>query len=132
MIDRGFDPPESASGPCGGCATYPARPSGMVDLRRDTALSVFAACGVPPELAAQGEGPSAREAWRRFLHGTIQPLADQIAVEASMKLGTEISISFSRLFASDLSDRARAFQSMVGGWMDVEKAAGLAGLMESE
>ena len=28
--------------------------------------------------------------------------------------------------------RARAFQSMVGGGMDVAKAAGLAGLMESE
>ncbi len=27
---------------------------------------------------------------------------------------------------------ARAFQSMVGGGMDVAKAAGLAGLMESE
>ena len=108
----------------------PAPPAGLVDLRRDTALSVLAACGVPPELATQGEGSSAREAWRRFLHGTIQPIADQMAVEASMKLGTETSVSFDKLFASDPSGRARAFQSMVGGGMDVSKAAGLAGLME--
>ena len=110
----------------------PAPPSGMVDLRRDTALSVFGACGIPSELASNGEGTSAREAWRRFLHGTIQPIADQIAVECSAKLGTEITISFDRLFASDLSGRARAFQSMVGGGMSMDKAAGLAGLLESE
>ena len=36
------------------------------------------------------------------------------------------------MFASDLSGRARAFQSMVGGGMDVQKAAALAGLMEPE
>ena len=105
---------------------------GMIDLRKDTALSVFAACGIPSELASQGEGMSACEAWRRFLHGTLQPIADQIAVEASMKLGTEISISFDKLLASDLSGRARAFQSMVGGGMTTDKAAGLAGLLESE
>ena len=83
----------------------------------------------PSELASQGEGTSAREAWRRFLHGTIQPIADQIAVECSTKLGTEITISFDKLFASDLSGRARAFQSMVGGGMDATKAAGLAGVL---
>ena len=110
----------------------PALPSGMVDLRRDTALSVFGACGIPSELASNGEGTSAREAWRRFLHGTIQPIADQIAVECSAKLGTEITISFDRLFASDLSGRARAFQSMARGGMSTDKAAGLAGLLESE
>ena len=66
------------------------------------------------------------------LLGTLQPIADQIAVEASQKLGTEISISFDKLFASDLSGRARAFQSIVGGGMPTDKAAGLAGLLESE
>ncbi|MCY4511367.1 MAG: hypothetical protein OXG35_31050 [Acidobacteria bacterium] len=41
-------------------------------------------------------------------------------------------MSFDRLFAGDLSGRARAFQSLVGGGMDPGKAAGLAGLMESD
>jgi hypothetical protein len=36
------------------------------------------------------------------------------------------------MFASDLSGRARAFQSMVGGGMDVSKAAALAGLMDAD
>ena len=43
-----------------------------------------------------------------------------------------LALSFNRMFASDLSGRARAFQSMVGGGMDVQKAAALAGLMETE
>ena len=44
----------------------------------------------------------------------------------------EVTLSFDRLFAGDLSGRARAFQSLVGGGMDPGRAAGLAGLMESE
>ena len=36
------------------------------------------------------------------------------------------------VIASDISGRARAFQSLVKGGMDVSKAAALAGLMESE
>ena len=39
---------------------------------------------------------------------------------------------FSELRASDLSGRARAFQSMVGAGMDISKAAGIAGLMDSD
>jgi len=34
--------------------------------------------------------------------------------------------------ASDISGRARAFQSVVGGGMDVSKAAALSGLLETE
>ena len=41
-------------------------------------------------------------------------------------------MDFNRFFAADLSGRARAFQSMVGGGMDVVRAAALAGLMEAE
>ena len=40
-----------------------------------------------------------------------------------------MSLSWQELRASDLSGRARAFQSIVGGGMEVEWAAGLAGLM---
>ena len=41
-----------------------------------------------------------------------------------------IRLSFDKMFASDLSGRARAFQSMVGGGMPVDKAAALAGLID--
>ena len=104
-----------------------------VTLRSDVAQAILAACGVPTPLVTSGEGSSAREAWRRFLHSTAQPLASLVAHEARLKLSVpELAITFNRLFASDLSGRARAFQSMVGAGMDIQKAASLAGLMETE
>ena len=66
------------------------------------------------------------------MHATIQPLARIVAEELSAKFETEIGLSFDTLFAADLSGRARAFQSLVGGGMDATKAAGLAGLMQRE
>ena len=53
-------------------------------------------------------------------------------MDVSAKMDADVTLGFDRLMASDLSGRARAFQSMVGGGMDPGKAAGLAGLMESE
>ncbi len=106
-------------------------PASVVSLRSDAAMAVLSACGVPPPLVSPGDGTAAREAWRRFLHATIHPLGELVAEEAAAKLGLpELSLSFDRLFASDLSGRARAFQSMVGGGMDLAKAAALAGLMD--
>lgn len=107
-------------------------PAEVVSLRSEAAMAVLGACGVPPPLVAPGDGTAAREAWRRFLHGTIHPLGDLVADECSRKLGIDVRLSFDRLFASDLSGRARAFQSMVNGGMPADKAASLAGLMESE
>lgn len=108
-------------------------PPSVVSLRSDAALAVLAACGVPAALVMQGDGQGRREAWREFLHGTIQPLAAIVEQEARRKLGAPgLSLSFDRLFASDLSGRARAFQSMVGGGMAIADAAALAGLMEPD
>ena len=78
------------------------------------------------------EGTGAREAFRRFLHATIAPAARLVEVELSAKLDTEVTLSFDALYASDITGRARAFQSMVGGGMDVAKAAALSGLMADE
>ena len=111
-----------------------APPAPLVDLRSGAAVAVLGACGVPPALfQAGGDSTGQREAWRRFLHGSVQPLAELVAVELGAKLeAPELSLSFDRLFASDLSGRARAFQSLVGGGMAPDKAAALAGLMEAE
>ena len=106
-------------------------PSALVDLRSEAALAILSACGVPVELVSRGDGTSSREAFRRFLHSTIGPLGKMIERELRLKLERpSLSISFDALFASDLSGRARAFQSLVNGGMDTNKAAGLAGLME--
>ena len=49
--------------------------------------------------------------------------------ELKAKLEDSVTLSWQELRASDLSGRARAFQSMVGGGIDVEKAISIAGLM---
>ena len=66
------------------------------------------------------------------MHSTITPLAKIVSEELSDKFEVAISLSFDSLFAADLSGRARAFQSLVGGGMDIAKAAALAGLLLSE
>ena len=63
---------------------------------------------------------------------TIMPLAKIVSEELTDKFESPISLSFDALFAADLAGRARAFQSLVGGGMDVAKAASLAGLMQAE
>ena len=110
----------------------PEPPDSMATIRRDAAHMVLAASGVPVELASGSEGTGAREAWRRFLHATVQPIGESVAEELRLKTGRRVRIGFDALMASDLSGRARAFQSLVNGGMDVAKAAALAGLMEGE
>ena len=76
-----------------------------------------------------GDAAGQRESWRRFLHGSVQPLGDLLAVELADKLDTPgLRLTFDRLMASDLSGRARAFGSLVQGGMDADRAARLAGL----
>lgn len=137
--------PESTAGGWGqGAAVAPQRdwqpvrigpepPVSMVQLRKDAAMMVLGAAGVPVELVDGSEGSGSREAWRQFLHSTIQPLGKIVVAELRYKTGRRVSIDWGDLMASDLSGRARAFQSLVKSGMDLDKAAALAGLMmESE
>ena len=88
-------------------------PEGLVELRRDAAAEVLAACGVPVELVtASGASAGEREAWRRFLHGSVQPVAALIREELRAKLDTGLSLSFAELRASDLAGRARAYKQL--------------------
>ena len=108
-------------------------PPGVVQVAERAFLEVIAACGVPPSLfVSQADGTAQRESFRRLLHSTIQPLARIVQEELSAKLNGEVKLSFDSIMASDISGKSRAFTSMVNGGMSVEKAAGLAGLMESE
>ena len=106
-------------------------PDALVDLSDKASLAVLAACGIPPKLmSGQGQGTAAREAFRRFLHSTVTPLLSSMAAEAEVKLDTPgLKFDSAGLFAADVAGRARAFQSLVGGGMDVERAAGLSGLL---
>ena len=110
-----------------------APPPGVVEVARQATLEVLGACGIPPSLfLSSADGTAQRESFRRFLHTTLQPLARIVQAELSEKLEGEVTLNLDATFASDLSGRSRAFASMVTGGMSLEKAAGLAGLMESE
>lgn len=111
----------------------PEYTAGVVGIRAQLADGIASSCGIPPALVrGDADATSLRESWRQFLHGTVQPVADLAAEELSMKLERSITLTFDRLFASDLQGRARSFQSMVGGGMEVEKAAMLSGLMGAD
>ena len=111
----------------------PRQDDGSVSLRDDTSIAVLGACGVPPSLAiANSDGTAQRESFRRFLHSSVVPLARLVEAELSLKLDSPVRLNFDQLFAADLSGRARAFQSMIGGGMSLPKAAQLAGLMAIE
>ena len=112
----GFDAPESLAG-----------------LLAKSTAEVYAAIGVSQALFGEGDGTAKRESYRHFLHSVASPLGRIVETELRRKLDAPgLSLSFDSLYAGDLSGRARAFQSLVGGGMEVERAASLAGLMEAE
>ena len=108
-------------------------PAVLESLRSGAGSDILAACGVPPSLgAAQVEGTAQRESWRRFLHGSIAPLGELLLGELRDKLDApDLRFSFSRLFASDLSGRARSLGVMVKSGVDLETALALSGLDDS-
>ena len=102
-------------------------PDVIRNLRNDLHNEILSLCGVPPDLFSSG--PESREAFRFYLHATLNPILGIITQEAKEKLSQEIRFDLKALFASDIQGRARAFQSMVKGEMPIEKAAALSGLL---
>ena len=108
-------------------------PDAMVKLQELATREILAAFGLSSALFSESQGTASREAWRQALHGVITPLARLLEEEVRVKLDApDFAMSFDRLAASDISGRARAFQSLVGGGMDVAKAAALSGLIAME
>ena len=103
-------------------------PPEPIAFRQDVAVSILTACGVLSGLVQRAHGSTLRKARRQFLHGNIASIPGGVAAELGMP---DLRLSFDGLFASDLSGRARAFQSIVGGGIDIDKAATLAGLLVS-
>ena len=103
-------------------------PAGNVELWSGVGRVVLAVCGVPPSLSdPSADGTAQRESWRRFLHGSLQPVARIIEGELSAKLESPISLSFRSLMASDLAGRSRAFGSLTSEKLTAAQAARLCG-----
>ena len=110
-----------------------ANPSPALDAARRSANGdVSAACGIPPVLlSGEGDGTTAREAYRRFVRGTIEPIGRMLAHEASLKLGSPVAVRFDNLRASDVAMNARAFAALVGNEIPQDQALELSGLLSA-
>ena len=107
-------------------------PESLGGLRTDAGMSVLSACGVPVSLVTDADGTSQREAWRRFVMGSIEPLLATVAQEIEAKLETPVAFDLSGLWAHDLQGRASSFAKLVQGGMALDKAAAISGVLNSE
>lgn len=106
-------------------------PDGNVALYKTLNEFLFAMLGIPNDLVNAQNAAGQREAWRRFLHSTVQPMAKIISAAAA-RINLTVTFDFEGLFASDITGRARAFNSLVQGGMDVEQAATVTGILTEE
>ena len=104
-------------------------PASLVQLVTIASQEVYSACGLNQALWGGSQAAAVREAWRLCLFGVLSPLGRMVESELQDKLEDTVTLSWQELRASDLSGRARAFQSMVGGGMAVADAVAVAGLM---
>ena len=110
----------------------PSVGAGMVEVAKMARSEALGALGLNEALFGGADSAALREAWRLALFSLIGPLGNLVEAELRAKISPDISLSWVELRASDLSGRARSFQSMVGGGMSVEKATQIAGLMVEE
>ena len=104
-------------------------PASLPSLRTEASMSVLSACGVPVSLVTDADGTSQREAWRRFVMGSVEPLLGIVGEEIESKLETRVAFDLSALWAHDLAGRASSFKAMVTAGMAIERAAALSGLI---
>ena len=123
---RIFNPPWKAE------RLGPDYPTSTTGVRDGLVYGILAATGTPVELIRPSDGTAARESLRRWIHTCILPVGRILEEELSAKLGAAVKLNFDRVQAGDIQGRARAFQSMVGGGMDLARAAALSGLMIEE
>ena len=111
-----------------------AEPDPALDAARKTsAEQIAAAAGVPPILlSGDGDGAAAREAYRRFVRATVEPMGRLVEAEASAKLGQPVRLDFQALRASDTAMAARAYAALVSNGISSEEALRIAGLIEAE
>ena len=108
-------------------------PDSMRALRSDVTEMTAGVLGVPPPiLRSDSNSQAQREAWRRFILSSCTGLARKISQELSVKLETEIRLTFENLYAHDQMGRSAALSKMVQSGMPLEQAVTLSGVLISE
>ena len=107
----------------------PNPPAPLVDIWREAYGQTLAAAGLPVALTAgNADGTAQREAFRRYLTLTVQPVGTLLSAELSAKLETPVRLSFAELYAHDLVGRASAYKSLRDAGMEDSEARRIAGL----
>ena len=93
-------------------------------------MSIHSACGIPiPLTLGTTDGTSMREAFRRFLHATISPIARLVETEIRQKLlAPELALTFQELGAGDTMSKARGVGQLVKAGASLEDALETMGL----
>ena len=92
-------------------------------------VAVGSACGIPAGLSdPDADGTAQREAYRRFVMSSVQPVADMVAEVAGEALDSSVTLQFNRLHAQDVTARSNAMAKLVGAGMSLEDAQKLVGL----
>ena len=102
---------------------------GLVALCKDVPSQVGNLFGIPTVLSSGGGSETVtREAFRRLVLTTIDPLARLIEFELSRSLGEPVELDLDQLGAYDIAGRARAFGVLTKAGMSPADAAHFAGL----
>ena len=107
----------------------PSVGAGMVETAKMARSEALGALGLNEALFMGADSASLRESWRLALFSLIAPLGRLVQTEVQNKIDPGISLSWTELRASDLAGRARAWQSLVKGGMDLKEASAISGLM---
>ena len=104
-----------------------------VQLRKDAARDILAACGIPPVLFdLEGDGTTRREAYRQLVFTTLQPWGRLVQAELRDKLASpELSLSFAGLHGADLATRGRALKQLTESGVSLQEALDITGLSEA-
>ena len=97
----------------------PSPPQALCTLREDVHRTILSACGISPAMTGgRSDGTARREAYRTFAHMSLAPVGRIVAAELAAKLDIpNLRFDWSGLMAGDITGKARAFKSLVGGGM---------------
>ena len=97
---------------------------GLVGLCRDIPGQVGVLYGIPVVMSAgTGSESIVREAFRRFVLTTIEPIALIVSRELTRVFEVPVELDLSDLAHADIAGRARAFKALVGSGMTAADAA---------
>lgn len=104
-------------------------PGELIDLINLYGILIGQTHGIPAEMArADASSAAGREAWRRFHHSAVVPVARLMEFELSAKLEEPVTIDLSMLGAADIMSRARSYATLRKAEMPDQDARHFAGL----